>query len=93
MPVVPLPINPGAQARALLQHILRHGDVAGLDSSGRILITLAVDAWTLDQLLTFDAGSEDLEDADGEPEPDREVDGPPVFRPDLVRPRVVRRAR
>lgn len=28
------------------------------------MIGLAVYDWTLDQLLTFDAGSEDLEDAD-----------------------------
>ena len=35
-----------------------------------------VDRWTLDRLLTFDAGAEDLEDAEGEPEPDLQMDGP-----------------
>ena len=42
------------------------------DRAGRTLITLAVDAWTLDQLLTFNAGAEDLEDTDREPEPEEE---------------------
>jgi hypothetical protein len=90
MAVVPLPIDPGAQARVLLHPILRHGDIVGQDSAGRILITLALDAWTLDQLLTFDASSEDLEDADGEPEPDQEIDGPPVSGLELAPSKMVR---
>ena len=89
-----LRLDPGAQARALLHLILQHGDLAGQDAAGRTLITLAVDTWTLDQLLSFDAGSEDLEDADGEPEPaDQEVDGTPVSGLDVRRPRRVRLAR
>jgi hypothetical protein len=42
------------------------------------VITFAVDDWLLERLLTFDAGSEDLEDnGDGEPDGDAEEDGPP----------------
>jgi hypothetical protein len=55
-----------------------------------------VDPWTLDRLLTFDAGAEDLEDADGEPEPDHEMDGPAVvldFVPPKRRGRASRVAR
>jgi hypothetical protein len=38
------------------------------------VITLAVDAWMLKQLLTWDVGAEDLEDAEGVAEPDDEMD-------------------
>jgi hypothetical protein len=38
------------------------------------VITLAVDAWTLEQFMTCDVGAGDLEDADGEAEPDDEMD-------------------
>jgi hypothetical protein len=79
MAVVAIPLHPGAQARALLHHILANGDIVGRDNFGRTTIALAVDDWTLDQLLTFDAGSEDLEDADGEPDPDNEFDGGPYM--------------
>ena len=42
------------------------------------MITLAVDDWLLERLLTFDAGAEEGEDnGDGEPDDDPEVDGPP----------------
>ena len=38
-------------------------------------MTLAVDDWLLDRLMTFDAGSEDLEDnGDGEADDDPEED-------------------
>jgi hypothetical protein len=77
MAVAILPLDPGARARALLHHILRHGDVAGQDAAGRTIITLAVEPWALEQLLTFDAGAEELEDADGEADPDDGIDGPP----------------
>jgi hypothetical protein len=46
-------------------------------AAGRVVITLAVDDWLLEQLLTFDGGAEDLEDnGDGEPDDDAEPDGP-----------------
>jgi hypothetical protein len=47
---------------------------------------LLVDPWTLDRLLAFDAEATDLEDTDGEAEPDQEIDGPAtVF--DIVPPK------
>lgn len=48
----------------MLHHLLEAGDVIGRDQSGRTLIQLAVDDWTLEQLLIFDAGAEDLEEED-----------------------------
>jgi hypothetical protein len=74
-----------SEARALLNLMLQHGDIAGTDHAGRTVI-----------LLTFDAGAEDLEDADGEPEPDHEMDGSAVvldFVPPKRRGRVSRVAR
>ena len=59
----------------------------GRDTAGRTIIQLAVDDWTLEKLMTFDAEAAELE-----PEPDHEEDGPPVVI-DLVRPKVVRRRR
>ena len=51
---------------------------SGRDVAGRTVITLAVDDWLLERLLTFDAGAEDHEDnGDGEPEDDAEVDASP----------------
>ena len=90
MAIVPLPLTPGAEARALLHHLLDHGDVAGRDTAGRTIIQLAVDNWTLEKLATFDADAAELEDGvDAEPDPDDEEDEPPV-RPDLVRPKLIR---
>jgi hypothetical protein len=63
--------------------MLAHGDIVGTDHAGRTVLQLAVDQWTLHQLCAFDAGSEDLEDADAEPEPD-EMDSAPVVL-DVVR--------
>ncbi len=61
--------DPGTEARTVLHHLLEHGDLAGRDAIGRTLITLAVDDRLLERLLTFEAGSEDLEDGgDGEPD-------------------------
>jgi hypothetical protein len=78
MTVVPLRLDPGSQARVLLNHALEHGDIAGRDVAGRTVIALAVDDWLLDQLLAFDAGAEDLEDGgDDEPNDDAEEDGRP----------------
>jgi hypothetical protein len=42
MTVIPLLLDPGAQARTILHHLLEHGDVAGRDAVGRTVITLAV---------------------------------------------------
>jgi hypothetical protein len=65
--VVAVPIDAGSQAQTILHHLLERGDFAGRDAAGRTVITLAVDDWLLERLLTFDAGTEDLEDAgDGE---------------------------
>jgi hypothetical protein len=73
MTILPLLLDPAAQARTILHHLLQHGDIAGRDTAGRTVITLAVDRWLLKQLLTFDAGSEDLEDGgDGEPDDEPE---------------------
>jgi hypothetical protein len=87
MATVPLPLPPAIQARALLHHIIEHGDVVGRDAAGRIIIQLAVDDRVLEKLMTFDAEAAELL-----PEPDDEEDGPPVVA-DLVRPEVVRRRR
>jgi hypothetical protein len=65
-----------SEARALIHFMLSHGDIVGTDHAGRTILQLAVDPWTLDQLCAFDADAADLEDAEGEPEPDEETDGP-----------------
>jgi hypothetical protein len=78
MAIVPLSLNPDSEARALLRMMLAHGDVVGTDHAGRTVLQLAMDSWTLDRLCAFDAATEDLEDADGEPEPDHEIDSAPI---------------
>ena len=88
MPVTALPVDSGAQARALLHHLLETGDIIGKDAAGRTVIQLAADDWLLGQLMTFDAGSEDLEDGG-----DAEEDGPAVLSFDRVPARRVYRAR
>jgi len=71
MTVVPLRLDPGNEARTILHHLLEHGDIAGRDAVGRRVIALAVDDWLFEQLMTFDAGAEDLEDSrDAEPDDD-----------------------
>jgi hypothetical protein len=87
MAIVPLPLPPPIEARALLHHLLEHGDVLGRDAAGQTIIQLAVDDWVLDKLMTFDAEAAGLE-----PEPDDEEDGPPVLI-ELERPKVVERRR
>ena len=83
MAIVPLPLL-RRQARALLHHLLEHGDVVGRDTAGRTIIQLAVDDWVLETLMTFDADAAELEDGR---EPDAiEEDGPPVVV-ELVRPK------
>jgi hypothetical protein len=45
------------------------------------VIMLTVDDWLLERLLTFDGGSEDLEDnGDAGPDDEGEEDGPPYFK-------------
>ena len=52
------------------------------------MIQLAATDWLLDQLMTFDAGAEDLEDGD-----DAEADGPAVLSFDRAPARRVYRKR
>ena len=93
MAIVPLPLPPGAEARALLHHLLEHGDMVGTDTAGRAIIQLAVENRVLESLLTFDAEAADLEDGgDGEPEPDDEEDRTPVAV-ELMRPKMLGRSR
>ena len=92
MAILPLPLSPGAEARALLHHILEHGDIVGRDTTGRAIIQLAVDDWVLDKLLGFDAEAAELEDADAEPEPDDEDDVSPVVV-ELLQAKAIRRGR
>lgn len=91
MATVPLPLPPNVAARALLHHLLEHGDVVGKDTMGRTVIQLVVDDWVLDTLMTFDAEATEFENAvDAEPEPDDEEDGPPIVV-ELVPPKAVER--
>ena len=55
MAIVALPLPPGAEARALLHHLLEHGDVVGRDPLRRTIVQLAVEDGVLERLLTFDA--------------------------------------
>jgi hypothetical protein len=92
MAIVPLPLPPSAEARALLRHLLEHGDIVGKDTAGRTIIQLPVDDWALERLLTFDAETAELEDG-GDDEPDaEEEDGPPVVV-EIVRPKMLERRR
>ena len=94
MAIVPLPLSQDVRARALLHHLLEHGDVVGKDTVGRTVIQLAVDDWTLEKLATFDADAAELEDvADAELSEDDEEGGPPVLLLELLPPKVVRRRR
>jgi hypothetical protein len=92
MAIVPLPLSPSAEARALLHHLLEHGDIVGQDPVGRTVIQLAVDEWVLDKLMSLGVDAADLEDyADDEPDADDDDDGPPVGLLELVRPELIRR--
>ena len=94
MAIVPLPLSLDVEARALLHHVLEHGDIVGRDSAGRTVIQLLVDDWTLEKLMGFDVEAAELEEGgDAESEPDNEEDGPPVLLLDLVRPKTVGRRR
>jgi hypothetical protein len=91
MAIVPLPLSPSAEARALLHDLLEHGDIVGRDTAGRTIIQLAVDDWILEKLATLDADAAELEDgADAEADPDVEEDGPPLTV-EFLRPKVVGR--
>jgi hypothetical protein len=59
-------IEAPAITRALLRHIVRHGDVVGMDRRGRTVLRfeLAAEPWLLDKLATLGAEEEDREDAD-----------------------------
>jgi hypothetical protein len=87
MAIVPLPLPPNVAARALLHHLLEHGDIVGRDTAGRTVIQLSVNDYVLEMLMTFDADAAELE-----PEPDDEEDGPP-FLVELVPPKMVERWR
>ena len=87
MAIVPLPLSQDLQARALLHHLLEHGDVVGRYTAGRTIIQLAVDDRVLETLMTFDADAAELE-----PEPDDEEDGPPVVL-EFVGPKMLERRR
>jgi hypothetical protein len=77
MRIVPLPLPPGAEARALLHHVLEDGDVVGRDAMGRTVIQLAADDWASEKLMTFNADRAELKDGgDHEPDADQEQDGP-----------------
>ena len=92
MAIVPLPLPPGDEARALLRELLEHGDILGRDTVGRTIIQLAVDDWTLETLMAFDADAAELEEGGTGSPIDDEEDGPPVVL-EVVRPRMVRRSR
>src|SRR5690606_4697038 len=93
MAIVPLPLPPGAEARALLHHLLEHGDLVGRDTTSRTIIQLAVDDWVLEKFLTFNADAAEREDGgDDEPDADAEEDGSPTVI-ELMRPKVIRRRR
>ena len=62
--------------RAVLRQILETGDVVGTDTSGRVVITLAVDAWLLNKLAAFDGEAEDLEARGGPLSPDSPAAAP-----------------
>jgi hypothetical protein len=91
MAIVPLPLPPGAEARALLHHLLEHGDVVGKDATGRTIVQLALEDWVLEKLMGFDADAAELEGGgDAEPDDDAEEEWLPVVLLDLTRPKVIR---
>ena len=94
MSIATLPLDPGAEVRALLHHLLDSGDIIGRDAAGRVVIQLAADDRLLEQLLTFDAGAEDLEEsADAEGDDDTEPDSATVLYFDRVPAKRIYRGR
>ena len=61
MAIVPLPPSPPVAARALLHHLLEHGDIVGRDTAGRTIIQWSVTDHVLETLMTFDAEAAELE--------------------------------
>jgi hypothetical protein len=59
-------IEAPAITRALLRHIVRHGDVVGTDRRGLTVLRfeLAAEPWLLDKLAALGADEEDREDGD-----------------------------
>jgi hypothetical protein len=47
--------DPATEPRALLNCVLRDGNILGTDDAGRAALLLMIDPWTLDRLLAFDA--------------------------------------
>ena len=93
MAILDLPLPPHIEARALLHHLLEHGDIVGEDATGRTIVQLALDHWALEKLMAFDAEVAELEDqGDDEPDVDDEVDGSP-FCPSWRGPKLIRRSR
>jgi hypothetical protein len=62
MAIVPLALSPGAEARALLHYLLKHGDIVGRDTAGRTVVQPPVADSVLEKLMAFDAEAADLED-------------------------------
>ena len=55
--------------RGILEQVLATGDVLGHDSSGRIVLAVAVEPWLFDAFAEFGTDEED-----NEPEPDEDVE-------------------
>ena len=72
MSIVPLPLPPDAEARALLITSSSTATSWGATRVGRAIIQLAVDDWVLDKLLAFDAEAAELEE-EGDDEPDADA--------------------
>jgi hypothetical protein len=62
MPVTALPSILVPKTAPLLHHLLEADDTIGRDALGQTVIQLTANDWLLDQLMLFDAGSEDFED-------------------------------
>jgi hypothetical protein len=62
MSIVPLPLPPDAEARALLHHVLEHGDVVGQDPVAGWPSGWRWTDWTINQLMGFEAEASDFED-------------------------------
>ncbi len=76
--VIALRTSPPAAHRAISTRDENRRLARSRDAVGQTLITLGVDDRLLDRILTFDAGSEDLEDGgDAEPDDHEEMDVPP----------------
>jgi hypothetical protein len=43
MAILNLPLPPQIEVRALLHHLLEHGDIVGEDATGRTIVQLALD--------------------------------------------------